>query len=391
VHLGANVAPGQEVVVTVYDVSQAGLGRAVADAAYRAGASYVSVIYWDQHVKRSRLLHADPDSLSYMPSWWDLHMEDLVKRQGAHILIWGDPDPGLLADINPQRSSADNTPLGGAITRAHSGGEVNWTVIPAPTPRIAERVLGTDDLDALWDLYAKLLRLDEPDPEAAWRANIARLRQRSQALEEHGFEALHFHGPGTDLKVGLLSQARWMGAGFTTSWGRETLANMPTEEVFTTPNNRLVEGAVTATRPFQLLGGTMVEGLRLRFEGGKLVDIEASRGADAVRARLATDPGAMRLGEVALVDGTSPIGQTGIFFNDILFDENATCHIALGNAYAFNVPDLPSDPDARAELGYNVSSVHQDLMIGGPEVDVDGVDTDGNVTPILRRDVWVLA
>lgn len=137
VSVGANVAPGQDVVVTVYDISQADVARSVADAAYRAGARYVSVIYWDQHVKRSRLLYADPGSLGYMPGWWERHMDELIESRGAHILIWGDPDPGLLADIDPLRSSADNTPLGGAITRAHSGGEVNWTVIPAPTPGIA--------------------------------------------------------------------------------------------------------------------------------------------------------------------------------------------------------------------------------------------------------------
>ena len=184
--------------------------------------------------------------------------------------------------------------------------------------------------------------------------------------------------------------ANWLAAGFETAWGREMIANMPTEEVFTTPDNRVADGTVTATRPFQLIGGPTIEGLRLRFEGGRVVEVDAERNADAIRARLDTDPGAVRLGEVALVDGTSPVGRSGRVFNDILFDENATCHIALGNGYGFTVPDLPADPDARAERGFNQSSVHQDLMIGGPEVTVDGLDAAGHATPILRDDVWVL-
>ena len=168
------------------------------------------------------------------------------------------------------------------------------------------------------------------------------------------------------------------------------IANMPTEEVFTTPDNRVAEGTVAATRPFQLIGGPTVEGLRLRFEGGRVVEVDADRGAEAVRARLQTDAGAVRLGEVALVDGTSPIGRSGRVWGDILFDENATCHIALGNGYSFTVPDLPSDPEGRAARGFNLSDIHQDLMIGGPEVAVDGLDAAGNATPILRDDVWML-
>jgi aminopeptidase len=255
---------------------------------------------------------------------------------------------------------------------------------------MARRLLGTGDVDALWELYAPILRLDAEDPVAAWREHVSRLRARAETLNARGFEALRFHGPGTDLTLGLLRGAIWIAAGIETTWGREMIANMPTEEVFTTPDNRVAEGTVAATRPFQLIGGPTVEGLRLRFEGGRVVEVDADRNADAVRARLQTDGGAVRLGEVALVDGTSPIGRSGRVFNDILFDENATCHLALGNSYSFTVPDLPSDPGARAERGFNTSTIHQDLMIGGPAVAVDGLDATGNATPILREDVWVL-
>ncbi|HJS92820.1 MAG TPA: aminopeptidase [Solirubrobacteraceae bacterium] len=390
VELGANVAPGQDVVVLAYDVEHAGLAREIAEAAYRVGAHYVSVVYWDQHVKRSRLLHADEASLDYTPGWWDRHIEECLERRSASIVIWGDPHPDLLRDIDPARAGRDNMPLTGPLHAMHASGEVNWTVVPGPSSGMARRLLGTEDPDALWDVYAPILRLDAEDPVAAWREHIAGLRARAEALNARGFEALRFQGPGTDLTLGLLRGAIWIAAGFGTTWGREMIANMPTEEVFTTPDNRVAEGTVAATRPFQLIGGPTVEGLRLRFEGGRVVEVEADQGADAVRARLEADDGAVRLGEVALVDGTSPIGRSGLVFNDILFDENATCHVALGNGYSFTVPDLPSDSAARAERGFNSSSIHQDLMIGGREVAVDGLDAAGKATPILRDDAWVL-
>ncbi len=390
VHVGANVVPGQDVVVLVYDIEHAGLAREIADVAYRAGARYVSVLYWDQHVKRSRLRHAPEESLGFTPSWWDRHIEECVERRSAYIVVWGDPRPDLLEDVDPARAGQDHMPLTGPWFAMVGGGEVNWTFVPAPSAGAARRILGTDDLDALWDALAPILRLDAEDPEQAWSRHTAGLQARVAALESRRFVALRFHGGATDLTVGLLAGARWMSGAITTSWGRETVANMPTEEVFTTPDRRVAEGTVAASRPFQLLGGTMVEGLRLRFEGGRVVDADADRNADAMRSQLQADDGAVRLGEVALVDGSSPVGLSGLVFGDVLLDENAACHIALGNAYAFTVPDLPEDPDERAARGFNASAIHQDVMIGGPDVNVDGIDSTGTATPILRDDLWVL-
>lgn len=392
VRVGANVAPGQDVVVMAFDVEHAPLARAIADEAYRAGAHYVSVLYWDQHVKRSRLLHAPEKSLADTPAWWDRYIEECVEKRSAHIVVWGDPSSDLLEDVDPARTALDRMPLTGPVFEMVGGGEVNWTFVPAASPGIAERVLGVPDVEAYREVLAQILRLDAADPVDAWRRHVARLRVRSEALEAAGLRALRFHdGAGTDLQVGLLRGARWLAGGITTNWGRESVANMPTEEVFTTPDNRLAEGIVVSTRPFQIVGGKTIEGARLRFEGGHVVEIDAARNADALRAHLAFDDGAARLGEVALVDGTSPVGRSGRVFNDILLDENATCHIALGSAYPFTVPDLADDPRARAELGFNSSGIHQDLMIGGPEVAVDGIDDAGNVVPILRDDNWVLA
>lgn len=390
VHLGANVAPGQDVFVLVYDIEQAPLAREIAEAAYKAGARFVSVLYWDQHVKRARLQHAPDESLLFVPDWWERHIAECVERRGAYIVVWGDPAPDLLNDLNPDRAGKDHMPLTGSVFAMAGGGEVNWTFVPGPTRGMAERVLGSSEVERLWDELAPILRLDSDDPEQVWREHIAVLRERAAALDARQLDALHFQGPGTDLRIRLLRGARWFSGGIRTNWGRETIANMPTEEVFTTPDYRRVDGTVTATRPLPLIGGMVVEGLRLRFEGGRVVEVEAERNADAFRAYIAADEGAVRLGEVALVDGASPVGRSGRVFGDVLIDENATCHIALGSAYPFTVPDLPEDDDERDALGFNSSAIHQDTMIGGPEISVDGIDADGASTPLLREDVWVL-
>lgn len=391
VRVGANVAPGQQVFLLVHDVEHAPLARAIAAEAYAAGASFVSVIYWDQHVKRARLAHAPAETLGFVPAWWERWVAEAVEGRGALIAIHGDPDPGLLAEIDPVRLARDHMPMTPSMLELGGGGEVNWTVVPGPTAAMARRALGVDDVGPLWDVLAPILRFDAEDPAAAWTAHVARLRERSARLEERAFDALHFGGPGTDLTIGLIRGGRWLSGGIRTNWGREAVVNMPTEEVFTTPDYRRVEGTVRATRPVQLLSGVVVEGLRLRFEAGRAVEVDADRHADAVRADMASDAGAARLGEVALVDDSSPVGQSGLVFGDVLLDENATCHVAWGAAYAFSVPGLPAGAEERDALGFNHSIVHQDAMIGGPEVAVDGIEAGGSRVPIIRDDRWVLA
>jgi aminopeptidase len=252
-------------------------------------------------VKRSRLLHAPPDTLTSAPDWWERHIDEAVEKRSAYIVVWGDPAPELLSDVDPARAGIDHMPLTGQWFEMAGGSQVNWTFIPAPSRGAAERILGSPDVAELWKVLAPILRLDEPDPEEAWRLHIARLRERTEALQAQGFDALHFLGGGTDLRIGLLAGARWLSGGIVTSWGRETIANMPTEEVFTTPDSRVADGTVVATRPFQLLGGQVIEGLRVRFEQGAVVEVDADRNADAMRAHLNADPGGVRLGEVALV------------------------------------------------------------------------------------------
>src|SRR4029079_16111924 len=216
----------------------------------------------------------------------------------AVIIVWGDPDPALLTDVDPARAGADHMPLTPSLFAAVGGGEVNWTFVPGPCEGIARRLLGTPDLDQLWSLIAPIIRLDHDDPVHAWRDHLEQLALRAKQLAERGFDALHLAGPDTDLTVGLTSRARWMSGGITTSWGRATVANMPTEEVFTTPDARRTEGTVRATRPVQLLGGGLGAGRWRQSASGRAVEVDSDTGADAFRASLASDDGAVRLGEV---------------------------------------------------------------------------------------------
>jgi aminopeptidase len=237
-------------------------------------------------------------------------------------------------------------------------------------------------VERLWQLVADTARLDEDDPVEAWWEQSRRLQERSRRMTERGFDAVHFSGPGTDLTVGLLPGTRWHGGGLKTAWGQEYVPNIPTEEVFTSPDPRRTEGHVRSTRPLSLMGA-LVRDLELRFEGGRIVEVNASEGADVVRSELETDEQAPFLGEVALVDGDSRAGKSGTTFFHTLYDENAACHIAYGTGFPF----LAGEESAAS---VNQSKVHTDLMIGAPEVAVDGITADGEAVPILRDEVWQL-
>jgi aminopeptidase len=392
VRVGAGVQRGQDVVVLAWDVEQAPIVRAVAEEAYACGARFVSAVYWDKHVKRSRLQHAPVETLSFVPDWWEAITAECVARRSAVIIVWGDPHPELLDDIAPERVGSDPMPTTPSFWEAADRGDIAWTVVPGPCPGVARALLGTPDVDRLWELLAPMLRLDAPDPESAWREHIARLRDRAALLQERSFSALRFRGGSTDLTVGLLVGARWESVALKTRWGTPIVVNMPSEEVYTTPDHRRTEGVVRITRPIHLVRGAgRVEGLILRFEHGRAVRIDATHGADRARAQMAIDGGAARLGEVALVDGSSPVGQTGIVFGDGLIDENATSHIAWGNAIASTMTELPEERDAQISLGFNRSDIHQDAMIGGPEIDVFGVEQNGVEVPVITADRWVLS
>lgn len=389
VRIGANVQPGQTFFVNALP-EHVELARALARSGYRAGAAYVDVRYSDPHVTRTRIELAPEDTLTHSPEW-------LVQRADAYngaaiASIAGEAEPELLADLDQGRVGRTRpiAVIEHALKVQNERG-VNWTIAAYPNEGWAEQVFGEPDVERLWEAIAFTVRLDEDDPVAAWREHTTRMRARCAQLDALALDALHFQGPGTDLTVGLLPESRFIGGGIETRDGIAHVPNLPTEEVFSTPDWRRTEGTVRSTRPLAL-GGTVVRDLEVTFANGEAVDVRASVGADAVRGQMDTDEFAKRLGEVSLVDGTSRVGQTGITFFNTLFDENATCHIAWGSAIMFAAPALASlTPDEARARGANVSTVHTDFMFGGPEVAVDGITNDGRRIPILREDVWQLS
>jgi aminopeptidase len=386
VRFGANVQPGQIVVVSS-EPGKEPLARAVAEVAYEAGAVFVDLSVWDVYFKRARMLHADPDTLGFVPPWYGDRMLALGENRCARIALSGAVAPHALDGIDPALVGRDRLPNvreGGQVLNART---TNWSATPCPTPAWAELVHPDLEphaaLERLWEEIAHVCRLDEPDPVAAWQKRLAGLTEVAGKLNELRIDTLRYEGPGTSLTVGLLPSSRWLCGQLKTVDGIEHAPNLPTEEVFATPDPERVEGTVRSTKPL-FVGGTVITGLHLRFEGGRAVEIDADQAAGTLRTLSQRDSGAPRLGEVALVDRASRIGQLGTVFYDTLLDENAASHLALGQGLEFSLADEADLPRM------NNSEIHIDFMIGSDEVAVTGLTRDGREVPLLRRGEWQL-
>jgi aminopeptidase len=385
VEVGANVQPGQ-VVFVMAEPRAAPFVRAIAESSYERGAKFVDAWYFDPEVKRARLERAAEDTLAFVPPWYEDRLAALGEQRCARISITPTVPPGAFDGIPPARAGLDALPMLANLFDVINARTTNWNVAPWPTPEWARLVHpGLDDdaaFERLWEDLTYVLRLDEPDPAQAWLERLEALHEAGKRIDALGLDALRFEGPGTDLTIGLLPTSRFASEtpGMSTVDGVVFSPNIPTEEINATPDPQRADGVVTATKPLDV-SGTVVRGLRVRFEGGRAVAIDADENADTLRARTSVDEGGVRLGEVALVDREGRIGRTGTEFCNTLLDENAASHLALGNAYAVGVgdEDVPR---------INKSAIHIDFMVGSDDVAVTGLTRDGREVPVLRGGLW---
>jgi aminopeptidase len=388
VRVGVDVQRGEDVLVHA-DIDHAPFVRAVVAEAYRAGARHVDVDYRDPFVRRALVAEGSDESLGFTPAWILARMEQAAQTGAAVISVAGGSNADVYEGLDPARLGRARMPaFERAWLDAVNGRKVAWTIVAYPTERWARDTFGEPDVDRLWQAVSHVMRLDRPDPAAAWSERLDELEARARALTERRFTAVRYRGPGTDLEVGLIEGSRWLAGRERTAEGRTHVANMPTEEVFTSPHRLRAEGTVRSTRPFALRGA-IVEGLELRLAGGEIVELSATRGEELARAEIALDEGARRLGELALVDASSRVGETDLVFRNTLFDENAASHIAWGAGLAWTLDGLP--PEEHAAAGLNESETHIDFMMGSPDVEVDGVESGGGTVALLRDGVWQLA
>jgi aminopeptidase len=388
VRLGANVQPGSFVLVRS-DVAHLQIARAVVERAYVAGASWVEVDWSDGPIRRSQLTHADIERLTRARPWVVERTKAWAAERGVSITLVGDPDPHLLDGVDPAKVAAFGVEEARAYREAVLEQQLRWTVVAAPNPGWATEVFGEPDMERLWDAVATAMRLDEADPVTSWRERAADLAARARALDALDLTEVRYRSADTDLTVGLVPNARWTGGSMDDPDGVTYMPNIPTEEVFTSPDRRRADGVISLTKPV-IIGGVVVEGLKVTFGGGRITDVTATSGTESVRAQLGIDEGARSLGEVSLVDRDSRIAKAGILFHNMLFDENAACHVAWGQSFPFAVADgLAMSNEERYEIGLNRSVIHTDVVIGGQGLTVSGTGPKGTVE-ILRDDEWVL-
>lgn len=392
--LGEPGAPQQELVMSA-SIDALPLVRRITEHAYRAGAVLVTTLYSDEQSALLRFQHAPDASFDTVATWLQDGIANAYRSGAARLAIAGG-DPALLAGQDAGKVGRANAAMSRASKPAielitkHA---INWTIVAAATPAWARAVFPMDDeataVARLWEAIFAASRANVDDPVAAWKAHGERLKQRVDFLNDRRYSALHYNGPGTDLRVGLADDHLWAGGGTRAGNGIYCQPNIPTEEVFTTPHKDRVDGTVRSSKPLSYQG-TLIEGIEVRFAAGAIVEARAKTGQNILERMIGTDDGARRLGEVALVPHSSPIAQSGILFYNTLFDENAASHIALGQAYSTClIGGETMDAAALAARGANDSLIHVDWMIGSGEMNVDGVMADGTREPLMRRGEWV--
>jgi aminopeptidase len=402
VRVGLNLRPGQRLLVRApspYGVAfeHAALVRYVAEAAYKAGARLVDVFWGDEQMELIRFAHAPRDSFAEFPKW-KLAIPLEYAERGDAILTISATDPSLLSGQDPTLVGVFQDTMWKEMApylRHGTSNTMNWCVISAARPSWAKKMFpkltAEKALAKQWATIFKMCRVDADDPVAAWQEHIRNLQTRSKYLNQKQYSALHYTAPGTDLTLGLPKGHHWASAREIAKNGIEFTANLPTEETFTMGDRTRADGIVTSTKTLNY-GGSLIEGIVVRFENGRVVESHASKGEDVLRKMIATDEGSARLGEIAIVPHSSPISKSGLMFHNTLYDENASCHIALGRAYKFNMQGgLNLTDEEFAARGGNQSLIHVDFMIGSDKMDIDGITSDGRIEPVLRKGEWAFS
>lgn len=392
---GINLQKGQPLLINA-PIEGADFTRIVVKKAYELGAKDVYVNWSDDELTLLKYEHAPDEVLATFPDWRVKLHETFAKDNGALLSIHA-TDPDLLQNIDPERVGMANKASAEAMVEFQKyvmNDKITWSIISIPTDAWAQKIYPQkskeEAVKSLWEAIVRIVRVDQDDPIAAWEQHNQTLERVREILNEKNYKTLIFKGPGTHLEVGLPNGHIWHGGSAVSEKGIEFNPNMPTEEVFTAPHKYNVNGTVSSTKPLNY-GGTLIDNFSLTFKDGRVVDFTAEQGEETLKHLLDTDQGARRLGEVALVPNESPVSQSGLIFYNTLFDENASCHVALGKAYPTNIKDGASmTKDELDQHGINDSLIHVDFMIGSEALDIDGIKEDGASEPVFRQGTWAI-
>lgn len=393
VNIGLGLKKEQRLTITA-GLPEVELVRLVAKKAYQLGVPYVDVRWNDEKLTRIRFDHSNPEHLTEVPNWLIAREHEYGER-GDALLSFASSDPKLLEGINPDLIGKYRKAISQKFEPTYKymdNNTQNWCVVSTATPAWAQKVF--PDLpveqaqEKLWEAIFDACRINLDDPVKAWREHAEKLHRQCHYLNEKKYTALHYKAPGTDLTLGLPENHIWVGASSTTVGGIEFIPNLPTEEVFCMPHREKAEGYITSSRPL-ILSGTMIDSFTLTFENGRVSKVTAKQGEDNIRKLLETDESASHLGEVALVPDSSPISQRNHLFYNTLFDENASCHLALGTAYRYNMEGgSEMSKEQFIAAGGNDSLIHVDFMIGSNQMDIDGITANGTREPVMRNGEW---